>query len=277
MRRYEEFPLHLGHSGSCSSKHRRSLRSLPPACSPGSWLDSRPVGPHCLESRTPDNLGSSSTAHPGNAQTLSWGRSSPSRLTGGSRTGSRQVLKDSTSVTWGTWGIQSQGPGARGLGSQGGRMSRRPTRRRQLDVGRRRRTSRSSSGSSPHPGALGSCCPLVSRGTHTMSGRRRRADDPMVLIHTDESKLNIKGAGGEKNCQMIFVIQKVLTFKKVCGVQTARIGLSRYKEDSLLRYYGFGSAQKVYCGGGGQCEQMVPTCKGASWCPGPPIHPNEPH
>ena len=96
----------------------------------------------------------------------------------------------------------------------------------------------------------------------------------MVLIHTDESKLNIKGAEGEQNSQMILdselVIQRILTFQKVYG-------LSRYKEDSLLRYYGFGSAQKVYCGGGGQCEQMVPTCKGASWCPGPPIHPNEPH
>ena len=29
-----------------------------------------------------------------------------------------------------------------------------------------------------------------------MSGRKRRADDPMVLIYTDESKLNIKGAKG---------------------------------------------------------------------------------
>ena len=69
-------------------------------------------------------------------------------------------------------------------------------------------------------------------------------DDPMVLIYTDESKLNIKGAEGEQNSQMILdselVIQRILTFQKVYG-------LSRYKEDSLLRYYGFASEQNMYC------------------------------
>lgn len=91
-------------------------------------------------------------------------------------------------------------------------MSRRLTKRRQLlDVGRRRRTSRLSSGRSPPPEALGSCCPPVWKGTRTMSGTRRRADDPMVLrVYTDESELNIKGANG-------------------------------------IRYYRFSSEQKMYC------------------------------
>ena len=91
-----------------------------------------------------------------------------------------------------TWGTQKS-PGVKGLGSQGGRTSRRPRRRRrQLLLLLGRRTSRSSSDRFPPLAALGSCCPLVWKGTHTMSGTRRRADDLMVLkICTDEPRLNI--------------------------------------------------------------------------------------
>ena len=102
------------------------------------------------------------------------------------------------------------------MDSQGGRTSRRPRRRRrQLVSLLGRGTSRSSSDRSPLPAALGSCCPPVWKGTHTMSGTRRRADDPMVLkIYTDESKLKIDWE--RKKCQMTvesenleLVIQKI--------------------------------------------------------------------
>ena len=93
-------------------------------------------------------------------------------------------------------------------------------------------------------------------------------DDPMVLIHTDESKLNIKGAEGEQNSQMILdsELQRILTFQKVYG-------LSRYKEDSLLRYYGFGSEQEVYCGGGVSASKWCQLAKVRAGAPGHPSIP----
>ena len=63
-------------------------------------------------------------------------------------------------------------------------------RRRQLPVVGRRR-SRLSSGSSPPPVALGSC-PLGWRGTRTMSGRRRREDDPKVLRRGKDTRMKVQ-------------------------------------------------------------------------------------
>ena len=186
--------LHSGHWGSCSSKHQHSLHSHHPVCSPGSWRDIPPVERHFPASRTPGNLGSWNTGHPGNAQIPWQGRGSLSRLTAGSRTGNRQVLKGSTLVTLETW-VSLMSLVERGWDNRGGRMSRMLLRRRQPPFsGRRRRpTSRLSSGRSRPPAAWGSCCPPGSRGTRTMIGRRRRAGDPMVLkTNSDEFKTKRK-------------------------------------------------------------------------------------
>ena len=173
--------LHLGHLGSCSSKHQRNLHILP-VCSRGSCLDSLTVGSHCPVSRSLDNLDSQNIDLPGSGPTLGLVQGSLNHWSVGSRTGSRLVLRDSTSETSGTWAIRS--PGATEWGrSPPAKMDTLLARgRRKCVLGRRRLgRSRWSSGCPPPPAPWGSCCPLAGTGTRKKSAKRRRVDDLMIL------------------------------------------------------------------------------------------------